>query len=74
MSNGWLRVDLDPVQEELIEEMRQKVAKQFGVTVQGQFVTLRWSNGLKSPLKSVTMVVIDADDGVTFEDEDTEDK
>ena len=70
MANDWLRVDCREVaQEETIEEMRKRVASRFGVTVQGQFVTLRWY-GEDKAFKEVQMVVIAADDGRSFNEED----
>lgn len=61
----YLKVRLeDASQETVIEEMRKKISKEFGVTVVGQFVTVRWGD----PMRSVTMVITDADDGIPYDD------
>ena len=69
MSEKFLDIKFaDPSQEATVEEMRQLLAKQFGVTVVGQFVTVRWYDPRNDPrwnrtLRQVTMVVTDVDDG-----------
>ena len=53
---------------QIVEHMRQRIARQdsFGVTVQGTHVTLRWNEG--GFLRSVTMVVDAVDDGTPEHD------
>ena len=45
----------------LIEDMRRKLSKDFGITVSDNKVTVRWNRN--DQLASVTMVIIDCDDG-----------
>lgn len=61
----YLDVEVHPAQAATIEEMRKLLSEKFGVTVVGQFVTVRWNEGKgrSKKLKQVTMVVIDADRG-----------
>lgn len=55
----YLKVEIADHQAKVIEEMRLKLSEKFGVTVVGQFVTVRWGK----KLKQVTMVVTDVDTG-----------
>ena len=54
----------------LVEKMRQRLGKEFGVTVQGSCITLRWSEKKDGPLIQISMVIYDVDDGIWTEDTD----
>lgn len=54
----------DPIADEMLEEMRKKLAESFGVTVMGPQVTLRWGRSLKQ----VSMIVISVTDDACRED------
>ena len=55
---------ISPSYEAVIEEMRTKLAENFGVTVQGTNVTVRWG---KKHLSQVSMVITDVT--TPYEDE-----
>lgn len=63
----------DPQAVEIAEEMRVKLAKEFGVTVQGSCVTLRFyqkDDRDRKHLIQVSMVVYHIDNGQEEEFED----
>ena len=53
----------NPVAQEIVEAMRVKLGKEFGVTVQGSLVTVRWYPLSKDELATVTMAICNVDDG-----------
>jgi predicted NUDIX family NTP pyrophosphohydrolase len=53
----------NPEAAKIVEAMRQKLAKEFGVTVQGSIVTVRWYEQKDGPLVSVSMSIHDVDNG-----------
>lgn len=46
--------------EPTVEQLRKQLAKEFGVTVQGPYVTVRWYEG--ETLKQVSMIIYDVHD------------
>jgi len=61
--------------EYLVDRMYEKLVKEFGVTVQGSVVTLRFYEKKDGPLIQISMVISDVDDGERDpEDYDHEDK
>lgn len=50
--------------DETLEELRLKLAKIVGVTLQGNRLTVRWHDPKdRGKLKSVHMVILEVDDG-----------
>jgi hypothetical protein len=52
--------------EKIVEKLRNKLSKEFGVTIQGSIVTLRYSEK-NSPLIEISMVITNIDDGIEEE-------
>lgn len=56
----WARLTVsNKIQEDVLEELREKLAKHFGVTVNGPYVTVRWKG------RSVSMIATSIDSGET---------
>jgi len=53
----------NPEATKLVEAMRKKLANEFGVTIQGSIVTVRWSEQKGGPLLSISMSIHDIDNG-----------
>lgn len=51
--------DQEQAAKEILEEMRSKIAKTFGVTLTGNRLTLRWRNSLNEDLNQVHMIISD---------------
>lgn len=61
MERPIYHVVMEPEEEQILEEMRKHCAKEFGVTLTGNRLTLRWYRGGK--LVHVHMIIEHVDDG-----------
>ena len=65
MKHDIYEMDHAPEIEKVLDELRVKISNGgAGVTISGNRLTVRWSDGQGKPLKHVHAVIIEVDDGV----------